>query len=135
MATHEKDRDTEINVEKVNARAQDIEDKLPKLKQWMEQAKIMLAIAKDYWHGNYREVPYWAISAISLALLYVLNPLDVIPDLVPGFGYLDDATVVAFCLKLLEKEIERYKEWTTTQPASRKGGPGKVVDVTPENVA
>jgi uncharacterized membrane protein YkvA (DUF1232 family) len=35
----------------------------------------------------------------------------VIPDIIIGVGYLDDATVVAFCLKLIERELERYKEW------------------------
>ena len=42
-----------------------------------------------------------------------------------GIGYLDDATVVAFCLKLVQREIERYQEWV----AAKTKGSGKVVDV------
>jgi uncharacterized membrane protein YkvA (DUF1232 family) len=116
--------DHDLDIAKVNQRASDIEDKLPKLKKLFEQAKIMLGMVKDYWNGSYREIPYWAISAVSLALLYVLNPADVIPDVIVGVGYLDDATVVAFCLKLVQRELERYQEW---QAARSKGG--KVVDV------
>lgn len=112
----------DISIEKVNQRAQDIEGKLPRLKQSFEQAKIMLSMVKDYWNGGYREVPYWAISAVSLALLYVLNPADVVPDVLLGVGYLDDATVVAFCLKLVQREIERYQEWA----AKGKGAVGVV---------
>jgi uncharacterized membrane protein YkvA (DUF1232 family) len=41
-------------------------------------------------------------------------------------GYLDDATVVAFCLKLVQREIKRYQEWRTLVT---KGGAGKVVNV------
>ena len=62
-------------------------------------------------------MPYWAISAGALALLYVLNPADVIPDLLLGVGYLDDATVVAFCLKLIERELQRYQDWRAAQQA------------------
>lgn len=116
----------DLSIEKVSQRAQDIEGKLPKLKTLFEQGKIMLGMVKDYWNGSYREVPYWAISAVSLALLYVLNPADVLPDVLLGVGYLDDATVVAFCLKLVQREIERYQEWVT---AKTKGAGGKVVDV------
>ncbi|HCN77560.1 MAG TPA: hypothetical protein DIT13_10260 [Verrucomicrobiales bacterium] len=105
------DNQHDIDIAKVSERAQDIEDKLPKLRQWMAQAKLMLALVRDYWSGRYRQVPYWVISACALALLYVLNPLDVIPDVIPGLGYLDDATVVAFCLKLIERELERYRLW------------------------
>lgn len=115
----------DMTIEKVSKRAQDIEGKLPKLKHFFEQGKIMLSLVRDYWNGSYREVPYWAISAVSLALLYVLNPADVLPDVLLGVGYLDDATVVAFCLKLVQRELERYQEWVA---AKTKSG-GKVVDV------
>jgi uncharacterized membrane protein YkvA (DUF1232 family) len=116
--------DHDLDIAKVTQRAQDIENKLPKLTQVFEQAKIMLSMVKDYWTGAYREIPYWAISAVSMALLYVLNPADVIPDVLIGVGYLDDATVVAFCLKLVQRELERYQEWQATQAKT-----GKVVDV------
>lgn len=114
----------DLDIAKITQRAQDIENKLPKLKQVFEQAKIMLGMVKDYWNGSYREIPYWAISAVALALLYVLNPVDVLPDVVVGIGYLDDATVVAFCLKLVEKELEQYQQWLAT----RTKGNGPVVD-------
>lgn len=115
--------DRDLDIRRVNERADDIEDKLPKLRQWMEQGRLMLSLVKDYVTGAYREVPYWAISATALALLYVLNPVDILPDLIPGIGYLDDATVVAFCLKLMERELDKYKEWRAQK--------SKVIDVTP----
>lgn len=121
------DNQHDVDIDKVRQRAQDIEDKLPKLRQWMEHGKLMLALVKDYCAGRYREVPYWAITASALALLYVLNPLDVIPDVVPGFGYLDDATIVAFCIKLIQRELERYQEWRAKTAAHGNGGP--VIDV------
>lgn len=112
--------DHDLDIAKVSQRAQDIENKLPRLKQLFAQAKVMLSMVKDYWSGAYREIPYWAISAISLALLYVLNPADVVPDVLIGVGYLDDATVVAFCLKLVQRELERYEEWRAVRSKTGK---------------
>lgn len=108
------DKEDDPAVERVAEKSDEIERKFAKqraLKHWMEHGKLLLQLIRDYIRGAYREIPYWALSAISLALLYVLNPADVIPDVLPGFGYLDDATVLAFCLKLIEKELEKYKAW------------------------
>jgi uncharacterized membrane protein YkvA (DUF1232 family) len=119
------------DIAKVDQRARDIEEKLPKLKKLMQQGKLILSMVRDYWSGRYREVPYWAISAAALSLLYVLNPLDVIPDVVPGFGYLDDATLVAFCLKLIERELDKYQSWLAAHSGRKRKGSGKVIDVDP----
>lgn len=109
------DQTNDADIAKVNQQFKDIEDKLPKLRHWAEQGKLILQLVRDYWAGRYREVPYWVISAAALALLYVLNPADVIPDVIFGVGYLDDATVVAFCLKLIDRELQHYKEWREAQ--------------------
>ena len=120
------DNEHDASIQRVTQRAADIEDKLPKLKALLEQAKLMLAMVKDYWRGSYREIPHWAIGATALALLYVLNPADLFPDFIPGLGYLDDAAVVAFCIKLIEKELERYTAWRVQKARSPDG---KIVDV------
>ena len=62
-----------------------------------------------------RSVPWKTIAAVAGALLYVLNPLDFIPDLILGFGFLDDAGVVALCLKLVESDLHRYAAWKEHQ--------------------
>ena len=45
------------------------------------------------------------------AILYFVNPLDVIPDLLPAFGFLDDAGVLAFVLQSIRKDIDRFLDW------------------------
>ncbi len=84
-------------------------------KALLQNGRLLLQMVKDYFKGTYREVPYWVIGAAALALFYVFSPLDAIPDLVPGLGYLDDATVLAFCLKLVETELEKYRQWRKAQ--------------------
>ena len=108
----------DATIAKVLKNAQDIDKKMAgqkALKALLEQGRLLLSLVKDYVTGVYREVPYWAIGAAALALVYVLSPIDAIPDIIPGLGYLDDATVLAFCLKLVESELGRYKEWKKTR--------------------
>ncbi|MFV8225430.1 YkvA family protein [Christiangramia aquimixticola] len=82
-----------------------------KLKRYMDDAMLLFSLVKDYARGDYREVPFNIIAAAGAALLYVLSPIDLIPDFIPVLGYLDDAAVVAFCLNLMEKDLITYKVW------------------------
>ena len=103
------------------ARQKAIEDKVRssgKLKRFSAEVRLMFSMLSDYWQGNYREVPWKSIAATAGALIYVLNPLDAIPDLILGFGFIDDAGVVALCLKLVESDLLRYAAWKEHKEAS-----------------
>ncbi len=105
---------TEDDLRKVLEKQKEIEDKFKgngPLGRFVADIKLLFAIIKDYINGEYREIPWWSIAAIVAALLYVFNPLDLIPDFIPVIGYIDDATVVAACLAMVETDLHKYKDW------------------------
>jgi len=72
---------------------------------------LLLALVRAYWNKSYRDVPYWTIAAVVAALIYVINPFDMIPDAIPFIGYVDDAAVVAACIALVRKDLRRFQKW------------------------
>ncbi len=68
-------------------------------------------MVKDYAKGKYKTVPWYIISSIGASLLYILSPMDLIPDFIPFIGYVDDAAILTLCLNLVKKEVETYKGW------------------------
>ena len=85
------------------------------LQRYAKDLLLLFSLAKDYYQGNYRDVPYKTISAAVVGLLYVINPIDIIPDFIPFIGQVDDALVLGFCLKLIEKDLLKYKNWKDGQ--------------------
>ena len=47
--------------------------------------------------------PWWAKGLLILILLYSISPVDVVPDVVPLLGWLDDATLLLILLWGWEK--------------------------------
>ena len=75
----------------------------------------MFNLLKDYWNGDYREIPWGILASIVAALLYVLSPIDLVPDIIPLFGLADDAVVVALCMKYIHDDLEKYKKFKEEQ--------------------
>ena len=87
------------------------------LERFTKDLMLFMSLLKDYYKGNYRDIPYKTISAGVVGLLYTLNPIDIIPDFIPFIGHIDDALVLTFCLKLIEKDLQKYQTWKKSQSA------------------
>ena len=54
-----------------------------------------------YYAFKRKETPAWAKRSIVGVLGYLINPLDVLPDLTPLIGYTDDIGFLGLCLVLV----------------------------------
>ena len=72
---------------------------------------LMYHMLKDIKNKTYTETPWKTIAAMIVSILYILNPLDIIPDFIPVIGYIDDLTVLGLALKLVQKDLELYTNW------------------------
>lgn len=105
---------TDKDIQHVLDKEQIIEEKVQKsgtLRKYFNVVKSMYGLVKAYWKGEYREIPWFTIAAIVTALLYVFNPLDVLPDVIPFLGLTDDALILAVCLKLVQQDLDDYEAW------------------------
>jgi uncharacterized membrane protein YkvA (DUF1232 family) len=110
---------TEKDVQKVVDRSEKIKEKFTPygpLKRFMNDAKLLIAMIKDFSRRNYRQVPFATIGAIAFTLLYVLNPFDIMPDMLPIIGQVDDASVFAAAMMLIQRDLRQYQKWKETQP-------------------
>jgi uncharacterized membrane protein YkvA (DUF1232 family) len=91
---------------------------VPKLKKlagsdigWMvkfgKQVKLLFGMLKETWRGDY-DLPWKTVASVAAALLYFINPLDIVPDFIPVVGYLDDAMVVFLAVNFVKEDLLAY---------------------------
>ena len=79
-------------------------------KYWKDVCEVF-SLLKDWMAGRYPVIPWTVVATLVGALLYVLSPLDLIPDFIPVVGFTDDAGVFAMALSFAGSYLEKYREW------------------------
>ena len=102
------------DTDKLEELLQRLENKLkviPHIGDKLAVAASMASMVKSFAKKEYTQVPIGSVVAAISAIVYVVSPIDLIPDTIPGIGYIDDAAVIAACLKLIESDLTEYIEW------------------------
>ena len=80
------------------------------LKTYLEDLQLAYTMLRD---------PHFQISkqtktVLIIALLYIISPIDLLPDAIPLLGLVDDVLVAGFALRQASAELERYRHTVRT---------------------
>ena len=94
------------------------------VRERLEKLRLMIAMLTDIdWRLPHREA-----NRVLNALAYFAEPEDLIPDHIPGLGFLDDAIMIELVVRELRHEIEAYEDFrdyrerVRGEKGRRKGG-------------
>ena len=82
--------------------------------------QTLLRLMRAYGEGRYRQVSGKNLVLAGLAIMYLVSPLDVMPDFLPG-GFFDDAAVIGFVLKKIRERAGRLRERGSRAQGSQDG--------------
>lgn len=78
------------------------------LKAAKEDMILLIDYITDVAKGNYTDYNVNRLLIVIAALLYVIDPIDMVPDFIIG-GFLDDVTVIGWAITKVAQELEDYK--------------------------
>lgn len=65
----------------------------------------------DVLRGRYRPIPWSAMAWMLAAVVYLMSPLDLIPDFLLVIGVLDDVVIVGWMLTRVDRSLDAYRLW------------------------
>lgn len=73
--------------------------------------KNLFNYIRDAISGRYDSYSKANLLMALAGLVYLIAPVDIVPDFIPIAGWLDDITVLKFVLDRLSSELKQYAEW------------------------
>ena len=81
----------------------------------LEKLRLMIDMLSDLeWR-----LPHQEAYRVLNALAYFAEPEDLIPDHIPGLGFLDDAIMIELVVRELKHEIEAYQDFCSFRARMR----------------
>lgn len=74
-----------------------------------------LRLLKAYAAGSYRDISLESLGLIVASVIYFVMPIDALPDFILALGLSDDAALLAWTLRSVSDDIERFIQWETSQ--------------------
>jgi len=84
-----------------------------------DSLKAVFRLLRAYADGRYREIPTASLVSVVAWVIYLVMPIDSIPDFIVGLGLLDDAALLGWLLSSLKTDLDRFVEWENRAAAQR----------------
>jgi uncharacterized membrane protein YkvA (DUF1232 family) len=75
----------------------------------------LFRLLRAYIRREYRDIPWGSIVLVTVGMIYFVSPIDLIPDILPGIGLIDDAGVIAFVVAQIKADLDNFLAWEITQ--------------------
>ena len=93
-------------------------------KNGLSSAKETLMLIRDYLHdvstGKYKDYELKKLTIIVGAIIYVVTPIDLLPDFIPT-GFVDDLSILAWAANNAAIELNRYKAVKEMEQSKAEG--------------
>lgn len=82
--------------------------------QIREKVYVLGKLVKAYAKGDYREIKTKNLILIVAGLIYLVSPLDFVPDVLPIVGFTDDVALLVYIVNAISDEITKFEDWEKT---------------------
>ena len=91
-----------------------------KHKGFIQKIPVIIRMIKSIMGKGGYKPQFKNIILPGLVLVYLISPLDIIPDWLPVIGVFDDLALLAFAIPMLIAEAEKFVAWEASQKADSK---------------
>ncbi|UJF28729.1 DUF1232 domain-containing protein [Kaistella sp. 97-N-M2] len=98
-----------------------------KHKGFIRKIPVMVRMVRSIMSKGGYKPEFKNVVLPALVLIYLVSPLDIIPDWIPVIGVLDDLALLAFAMPMLISEAEKFVAWEASLRPDRDAIEAEIV--------
>jgi uncharacterized membrane protein YkvA (DUF1232 family) len=79
-------------------------------------------LIRAYSAGEYTALPVRSMVLVTVAIIYLVSPLDILPDFLPLIGLVDDAAFIGFVIAQVKRDLDAFMVWEGQRKGKKRGG-------------
>lgn len=96
-------------------------------KGFIRKIPVLVRMVRSMMSKNGYKPHFKNVLVPGLVLVYLLSPIDFIPDWIPLLGVMDDLALLALAMPMLIAEAEKFVAWEASQKDSGKISEAKII--------
>ncbi len=76
-----------------------------------DDLQALLRMLRETLAGRYRALPTRSLVAVLAGAVYLVNPLDLVTDVLPLVGLVDDVAVLAWITHMIRRDLDAFLAW------------------------
>ncbi len=104
------------------------------LNELTDKFQALVRLVRAYLNREYRIVPWQTLILAVTAIVYFVNPFDMVADFLPLIGFIDDAAVFTAVLASINHDLNAFLEWEKSDETTENEPVPRVVDADYEEV-
>jgi uncharacterized membrane protein YkvA (DUF1232 family) len=76
-----------------------------------DDLQTAVRLTRAWSRRDYRGLSRSTLVLVVAGFLYLVTPVDAIPDVIPVLGLIDDAAVLAWVLRKVRVELDEFRGW------------------------
>lgn len=94
-----------------------------RLNELRESINTVFRMLRAYARGHWRDISAESLMLVVASVIYLVMPIDGIPDFLLSLGFVDDAALLAWTFRSVADDFERFRNWELQQSGEVEQAP------------
>lgn len=83
----------------------------PSVQSIFSELILFIEFVESYRANQYRSISPATLFTAAFGIIYLLSPIDLLPDYIPFLGWIDDIAILRVIIEVIRTDLRKFRIW------------------------